>query len=130
MKKNQFDLFQKSLSPQTLAIWWVTEGPLTKQTAFFHELDYFFDGLLSRTLDNPDNKQMGLFLQGQSFQTPLFLIHSELAQAEAFLDQGLGLLPKIVEKPLLLPVQIPSALQKKVRPKLERAGLKLAAAID
>jgi hypothetical protein len=97
MDNQRFQKLQKSLTPETQVIFWISEQALDQKPAYFEELDYFFNQLLSElVLHQSQSTRDSHFMMGEHFGSPLYLLHSSADQAQKHIDSMLKLLPKEV----------------------------------
>lgn len=72
MEKN----LREIITPEYLGIIWVTHNSLNSRPPHYDNIDYFFDGLLTKTVNQPTDHKTAFFL-GKSFGKPFFLAHFE-----------------------------------------------------
>lgn len=106
MDTNSFVRLQKQITQNTLALWWLGRGPISKEESYFHEVDYFFDGLLSKQLQQGLLQESGALLMSQSFSTPFYLIRSTEKDALKFLEQSLATIKISPPKIIILPIEV------------------------
>jgi uncharacterized protein with PQ loop repeat len=131
MNHNIFTRFQSKLCPESIAIWWVTPESLDLKSDYLVELDYFFDGLISKSIRSSSTKKVNnLFLIHQSFGNPLYLIYSDETQASIYLKQSLKLIKPSSHQQLIHPLSISQNILGQTKVIIEKTGLKLAPLID
>ncbi|MDD0853970.1 hypothetical protein HBN50_12730 [Halobacteriovorax sp. GB3] len=93
-----FSKLQTELMPGVAGLIWVTELPLTKRPAGHKELDYFFDGLLTRFEEQGNEEQSSscTFFSTESFGENFSLahVHGENKEIENQINNLASLFPK------------------------------------
>jgi hypothetical protein len=77
LEKNKIDsklALMEYVSPQTLAIFWVTARPLSEMKEFFPLFDYFFDGIFQKQSDSIMANDQSLY-RTNNFGSDLYLCH-------------------------------------------------------
>lgn len=85
----------EAITPEYLGIIWVTPNSLHENPENFEQIDYFFNGLITRSMaQNPEDKK-GLFM-GNSYGHSFFLAHfnENNPNFENELDQTLNMMAK------------------------------------
>lgn len=131
MNPKVFSRFQSVLGPRSVALWWVTPKDLNINTDYLSELDYFFDGLIIKSLRGSSNQNLeNLFLVHHHFGNPFYLIYSHESKAQAYLKQTLNLIQPQNEQQYIHPLAVSPAILKSSKNDVEKLGLKIAPLID
>jgi hypothetical protein len=74
------DILKAALTPQVLGLFWITSTNLSQFPSPFLEMDYFLDGLLTRYIQQRQNRKKQTleeknFFVSESFGTPFFVAH-------------------------------------------------------
>lgn len=64
------------ITPEYLGIIWVTKDHINKRPNLFKDIDYLFDGLITRSIDQNPPEKKALYM-GKSYGHPFFLAHFE-----------------------------------------------------
>ena len=64
------------ITPDYLGIIWVTKEKLNEKPKIYKEIDYLFDGLITRSLTKSSPTKKSLYM-GKSYGHPFFLAHFE-----------------------------------------------------
>jgi hypothetical protein len=64
------------ITPEFLGIIWVTKDQINKKPNLFKDIDYLFDGLITRSIDQNPPEKKSLYM-GKSYGHPFFLAHFE-----------------------------------------------------
>jgi hypothetical protein len=96
MQSRTLEILEKKLTPNTLGLIWFSAHSLETRPPAFEELNYFLDGLLTRTTElNSDKSPEHYFIKTTQFARPFYLVY--LNQ-----DQGLKKLTSLLEQDLKL----------------------------
>ena len=84
------------LTPEYLGIICVTKDHLNKTPKLFNEIDYLFDGLITRSFDQTNPVKRALYV-GKSFGHPFFLAHFEdnNSNCEKDMDETINIVSKL-----------------------------------
>ena len=72
-----FQQIQSHLTPQTLGVLWLTNGQMAFENKPFVQLDYLFDGVLTKFLNDNEMANNSSFFIGNQFGKPFFLGQSD-----------------------------------------------------
>ncbi|RLA61898.1 MAG: hypothetical protein DRQ89_10380 [Epsilonproteobacteria bacterium] len=64
----------EAITPEYLGIIWVTKDQLLEKPEKFDQIDYLFNGLITKSMAQNSSGKKGLFM-GNSFGHPFFLAH-------------------------------------------------------
>jgi hypothetical protein len=131
MNPKVFARFQTQLGPESVALWWTTTDKLHFKTDYLPELDYFFDGLITKSIRSSSSKSLeNLFLVHHHFGKPLYLIYSIESEAKNYLKQSLALIQSMPEQEWIHPLLINSSILTGVKKDIEQTRFKLAPLVD
>lgn len=131
MNPEIFTRFQSKLGPESIAVWWTTTEDIHLKSDYLTELDYFFDGLITKSIRSSSKKCLGdLFLYHHHFGNPFYLIYSTEPKASDYLKQSLKLFHPNADQVFIHPLSVSSTILKEAKSTTQKTGFKLAPSID
>jgi hypothetical protein len=107
MQTKTLEILEKRLTPNTLGLIWFSANSLETRPPAFEELDYFLDGLLTRTTElNSNQNSEHYFIKTTQFARPFYLVYlnqdQNLKKLNSLLEQDLKLMENKKESEILL----------------------------